>query len=86
MKIDLGGESKIEVIFSGKTYLLRSPTAKDVVGFQKKVKGSAEDDQITHFNDFLEVLGLPSEVCSSLDLTQIKKLSDGIMGVFSEKK
>lgn len=86
MKIDLGQQSNLEVVYSGKSYLLREPTAKDVVGFQKASKVANDDEQMDCFNNFLINLGLPQDVCESLSINKLKQLSEAIIGTVSEKK
>lgn len=83
MLIDLGDKITYEVKYAGKIYELREPTAKDVQKLQSKVD---EGDDFSRFMDFLVSLGLPAEICESLGLSKIKKLTDKLTEEFAEKK
>lgn len=83
MDIDLGQEVVFNVKLGGQEYRLAEPSVSHVKKFQDKLK---DNDEISAFLFLIEELGLPKDVCGKLSVTQIKKLSEGIMGGISEKK
>ena len=80
MLIDLGEEPKITVKVGAQSYELREPKLDDIKAL--KDAGDSEDS----FLDFVINLGLPEDIAKNLGVFRLKKLSDGLTGVLSEKK
>lgn len=79
MLIDLGDEVEIKVKVGSQEYKLREPTQADIEILQGEDKNNA-------FYEFVEKLGLPTDVSRSLGLMRLKKLADGLTGILEEKK
>jgi hypothetical protein len=84
MDLDLGSNVQVNVKVMGGEYKMRVPTVKEAREFQKKSEDK-KADQTEVLLDLLSDLGMPKEVAESLDVVQIRKLSDGLLSV-SEKK
>jgi len=84
MELDLGAKAVINVSVDGKKHAMRMPTVIEAQLFQQKMKG-AKDNDLELFCEFVDVLGMPKDVSSNLDIHQFKKLSEGLLGM-AEKK
>lgn len=81
MDIDLGEELTFNVKVGSNSYILREPTYKDV----KALQGSDVEEDVAFIN-LVVGLGMPEDVAENLGVLKLKKLADGIMAPFSEKK
>ena len=82
--LDLGTRSVLKVKIEGEAYDLHAPTVSQTEKFQKELKGQ-EDDQMGAFMSLLEELGLPKTITQKLDVVQVRKLSDGLLGMVEKK-
>lgn len=74
--------STIEVKLDGKVYTLRMPTYKEGILYKSEVKKISEDDILSSnlLIDYLSKLGLPKEVCESLEIEHLEKVLEFILG------
>lgn len=59
-------EKKIKVTVGGKSYEMSSPKVSDVQEINQKIKGN-ETNSLDVYAEFFDKLGLPKEVCLSMD-------------------
>ena len=73
---------KIEIKLDGQTYSMRMPTYKETIKHQVESKAIANDEvkSSEHLMKYLSELGLPIEVCESLELDHLEKILDFILG------
>lgn len=86
MDIDIGSEVVIKVKMGDKTHQLREPLFEDVDKLNAEVKKTPEDNQILCFRDFIIDLGFPATEAKKLGIFRLRKLVDGLVGAFKEKK
>lgn len=84
MEIDLGNEEKANIVFCGQSYQVRLPSVLDAEKFQHEIK-EKKGKEIEVFRSFVVSLGLPDDVVNKLQMAQMTKLSNGLLGV-DEKK
>lgn len=83
MDIDLGSEVIFNIKLGDKVYPLTEPTVNHVKQFQVMLEKS---DEVDAFMYLIQELGMPADVCEKLSVSQMKKLSEGLLGGMSEKK
>ncbi len=82
MEIDLGNEVVFKVKLNGEVYSLREPTVKDIRVLNQKGEDKSDESVI----DFIVSLGMPQKIADNLGLMKLKKLSEGLVSTFQEKK
>ena len=84
MDLDLGQKAVCNVKVGGKEYKMTAPTVKQTEEYQLGLKKS-KGGEMSAFIDFLDTLGLPRAVAENLDHVQVRKLSDGLLGLVEKK-
>lgn len=84
MDLDLGSKAVCNVKVGGKEYKMSAPTVKQSENYQKSLSKS-KGGEMNAFIDLLDELGLPREVSENLDVVQVRKLSEGLLGLVEKK-
>jgi len=84
MDLDLGSKAICNVKVGGSEYKMSAPTVKQSETYQKSL-GKKQGSEMGAFIDLLAELGLPKEVSEDLDVIQIRKLSEGLLGLVEKK-
>jgi len=84
MDLDLGEKAVCNVKVGGKEYKMNAPTVKQSESYQKNM-AKKKDGEMTAFIDLLDELGLPREVSENLDVVQVRRLSEGLLGLVEKK-
>ena len=75
-------ETNIPVKFQGKEYSLRFPTYEESFQYEEDLKNCGEDTKQINkvLFDYLEKLGLPSDMTKKLELGHLKKIIEFVSG------
>ena len=85
MDLDLN-KTVINVKLDGQEYKIGAPTVRQSEKYQAKIDSkAAKGKELDAFIDLLGELGLPRDVSENLDVVQIKKLSEGLLGLVEKK-
>ena len=84
MDLDLGEKAVCNVKVGGKEYKMSAPTVKQSEVYQAKLS-KKKDGEMSAFIDLLEDLGLPRNISENLDVVQVRKLSEGLLGLVEKK-
>lgn len=86
MDLDLGSKVTCNVKVDGAEYKISAPTVLQTEKYQKELNKVENDGQsVGAFIDFLEQLGMPRNVSQNLDVVQLRKLSEGLLGLVEKK-
>lgn len=84
MDLDLGSKVRFNVKYDGQSYSLTAPTVLQAQTFQKWMSDKP-GNEVECFLQLVDKLGLPRDVAESMDLNQLKLLSEKLLGM-NEKK
>jgi hypothetical protein len=79
MDIDLGQDVEFVVKYNGASFKMREPSVLEATS----LKDGTDTMSIV---DFLNKLGLPTEVANKMPVSKMKKLVETMLGAISEKK
>ena len=84
MDLDLGSKVVCNVKVNGQEYKMSAPTVKqtDELNVKSKAKNA---DELKVYLDFIEDLGMPRKVAENLDVVQLQKLTEGLLGLVKKK-
>jgi hypothetical protein len=85
MDLDLGSKAVMNVKVNGEEYPIEAPTVSQTEKYQKAIKKKGDSDQMEAFSIFMVDLGMPEEVMKKLDVVQVRKLSEGLIGLVEKK-
>lgn len=71
----------IKVLFDGKEYIVKKPSARQINDFSK-----AKDVSMEATIAFLELLGLPQDIAWEIDADSLTEICRALMPALSEKK
>lgn len=84
MDLDLGEKAVCNITIAGDKYKVEAPTVQQSESYQNKIKVDGISS-ISEFVDLLSELGLPKKVSQSLDILQMQKLAEGVLGLVEKK-
>ena len=84
MDLDLGEKAICNVKVGGKEYKMSAPTVRQSEIYQKTL-AKKSGSEMSAFISLLEELGLPKQISENLDLVQVRKLSEGLLGLVEKK-